>query len=81
MLASSGEIGEPWGVPDTVSVTTPSTSTPALSHARRSLSMSRSDTRSATNPIRASCEICPKQSVKSASSTHSAPRLASVRTA
>src|SRR6266542_2404349 len=49
-LASNGEIGDPWGVPDTVSVTTPSTSTPALSHARRSFSMSRSDTRSGDQP-------------------------------
>src|SRR6266545_5522537 len=64
-----------------ISLATPSTSTPALSHARISFSTSRSDTRSETNPIRASCEICPKQSVKSASSTQQAPLFAWVRTA
>ncbi len=53
-LANSGEIGEPCGVPDTVSVNTPSSNTPARSHARSSFSIRRSDTRVATRAIKAS---------------------------
>jgi hypothetical protein len=48
MLASNGEIGEPCGVPDPASVVTPSSSTPARSHARSSLKTRRSLTRLAT---------------------------------
>ena len=47
-MASSGEIGEPCGVPDAVSVTTPSSNTPTRSHARSSFSIRRSLTRRAT---------------------------------
>ena len=49
MLARRGEITPPWGVPVTVSETTPSTSTPARSHCRNSLSTRRSDTRRPTS--------------------------------
>jgi hypothetical protein len=53
-LAGKGEIGEPCGVPDPVSVVTPSSTTPARSHARSSLSIRRSLTRLATWHLRAS---------------------------
>src|SRR5258705_6313406 len=49
MLANSGEITPPCGVPATVRDTTPSTSTPACSHLRSSLSTRRSETRLPTN--------------------------------
>ena len=45
MLANSGEITPPCGVPATVRGTTPSTNTPACSHNRSSLSTRRSETR------------------------------------
>jgi hypothetical protein len=80
-LASNGEIGEPCGVPDPVSVVTPSSSTPARSHARSSFSIRRSLTRRATCPMSASWSMEPKQSRTSASSTQSRPRLASTRMA
>jgi len=78
-LHSKGEIGEPCGVPAPVSVVTPSSNTPTRSHARSSRSIARSDTRLATKASKASCRIDPKQSRTSASSTQSAPRLASTR--
>jgi len=81
MFASTGEIGDPCGVPDTVSVIIPFSSTPTRSQDRSSLSMSRSDTLRSMSVIRASCEMEPKQLLRSASRTQSAPRLASTRMA
>lgn len=49
------------GVPVTVSVTTPSTSTPARNHCRNSLSTRRSDTRSPTSESNFSWSISPKK--------------------
>jgi hypothetical protein len=77
MLANNGEIGEPCGVPDPVSVVTPSSSTPTRSQQRSSFSIRRSATRRATWPSSASWSMEPKQSRTSASSPQSAPRLAS----
>jgi hypothetical protein len=51
-LASNGEIGEPCGVPETVAVTEPCSSTPALSHPRISFSIVPSETLRATSAIR-----------------------------
>ena len=48
MLASSGEIGEPCGVPVSVSETTPPSNTPARSQLRSSFNICRSDTRRST---------------------------------
>ncbi len=81
MLHNSGETGEPCGAPVTDSVTTPPSSTPALSHARMSFSILRSDTRRSTWETMASNAREPKQSEISASSTQAAPELTVVRTA
>lgn len=48
MLASNGEMGEPCGVPVSTSETTPPSKIPARSHARSSLTTSRSHTRRST---------------------------------
>ena len=54
MLASSGEMGDPCGVPVPVSETTPPSKTPARSQLRSSFNIDRSDTRRATRAMRAS---------------------------
>jgi len=65
------------GVPDDESDTIPFSSTPARSHERMSFSIWRSTTRLLTSAIKASWSMEPKQSDTSASSTQSAPWLAS----
>ena len=54
MLASNGEITPPCGVPASVSLTVPSSITPASNHCRISFSTLRSEIRSFTNSIRVS---------------------------
>ena len=54
MLANSGDIGEPCGVPESTSETTPPSNTPARSQPRSSFNIDRSDTLLATRAINAS---------------------------
>ena len=74
-LASSGEIGDPCGVPAPMADTIPPSNTPTRSQPRSSFSIGRSATRRSNWAIRASCEISSKQPWMSASSTHSRPWL------
>jgi len=69
----------PWGVPETVSVTTPSANTPAASHPRRSFSTRRSDTRSPTSDKSLSWSIVPKKFSMSASKTKWLPSMKPTR--
>src|SRR5215216_971938 len=64
-----GVIGEPCGVPDPVSVVTPSSSTPTRSQQRSSRSIGRSATRRATWPSSASWSMEPNEAA-----THYPPR-------
>src|SRR5215216_4209501 len=64
-----GVIGEPCGVPDPVSVVTPSSSTPTRSQQRSSFSIRRSATRRATWPSSASWSMEPNEAA-----THYPPR-------
>src|SRR5680860_406848 len=61
MLASSGEITPPCGVPVAAFVTLPASITPARSNARSSFSSDWSTIRSSTAPINPSCGIASKQ--------------------
>src|ERR687891_2642317 len=60
MLASNGEIGEPCGVPASVSDTTPPSNIPARSQLRSSFNICRSTTRRSTWPRRASWSMLSK---------------------
>ena len=79
MLASSGEIGEPCGVPDSMSVTTPPSNTPARSQLRSSFNIDRSDTRRSMSDMSAPWSISSKHALMSASSTHMRPWLTAWR--
>ena len=69
----------PWGVPVTVSESTPFASTPARNHCRKSLSTRRSDTRSSTSAISRSWSISPKKFFMSASKTKQLPSIKPTR--
>src|SRR5512142_1644754 len=73
MLASSGEIGEPCGVPASICETTPPSNTPARSQPRSSLTIRRSTTRRCTWAISASWSMASKHAWMSVSSTHTDP--------
>src|SRR6266487_4364089 len=70
MLASRGEMTPPWGLPRSVPSRRPSTSTPAFSHCRRSLSTLRSDTRFSTSSISFSWSMVSKNLWMSISTTY-----------
>ena len=78
-MASSGEMTPPWGVPVTDAERTPSTSTPARSHWRMSLSTRRSETRLPTSDRSLSWSISPKKFEMSASKTKCRPRGKDIR--
>src|SRR5213083_818922 len=61
MFDSNGEITPPCGVPASVSLTVPSSITPASSHWRINFSTLRSEIRSFTNSIRVSLWILSKE--------------------
>ena len=76
MLQSNGEIGDPCGVPDSMSEYTPPSMIPARSQLRSSFNIARSETRRSIRAISASWSISSKQLLMSASSTQCAPEFA-----